>query len=70
MGATLLPAGLTAREVEVLRLVGQGLSNAEIAEHLCISLLTVKAHMHSIYNKLAISSRVAATHYAIEHHLL
>ena len=62
--------GLTAREVEVLRLVAQGLSNAEIAEHLIISTLTVKAHMRSLYNKLGISSRSAATRYAIEHHLI
>ena len=64
------PDGLTAREVEVLRLVAQGLSNAEIAEHLIISTLTVKAHMRSLYNKLGISSRSAATRYAIEHHLI
>ena len=64
------PDGLTAREVEVLRLVAQGLSNAEIAEHLFISTLTVKAHMRSLYNKLGISSRSAATRYAIEHHLM
>ncbi len=64
------PNGLTAREVEVLCLVAQGLSNAEIAEQLIISLLTVKAHMRSLYNKLGISSRSAATRYAIEHHLL
>ena len=64
------PDGLTAREVEVLSLVAQGLSNAEIAERLIISLLTVKAHMRSLYNKLGISSRSAATRYAIEHHLM
>jgi predicted ATPase/class 3 adenylate cyclase/DNA-binding CsgD family transcriptional regulator len=64
------PNGLTAREVEVLRLVAQGLSNAEIAEQLIISLLTVKAHMRSLYNKLGISSRSAATRYAIEHRLV
>ena len=64
------PAGLTAREVEVLRLVAQGLSNVEIAEQLVISLLTVKAHMRSLYNKLGISSRSAATRYAIEHQLM
>jgi DNA-binding CsgD family transcriptional regulator/tetratricopeptide (TPR) repeat protein len=64
------PDGLTAREVEVLCLVAQGLSNAEIAEQLIISLLTVKAHLRSLYNKLGISSRSAATRYAIEHHLL
>jgi predicted ATPase/class 3 adenylate cyclase/DNA-binding CsgD family transcriptional regulator len=64
------PDGLTAREVEVLCLVAQGLSNAEIADQLIISLLTVKAHMRSLYNKLGISSRSAATRYAIEQHLL
>ena len=70
MQRTMHPAGLTDREVEVLRLVAQGLSNAEIAEQLVISLLTVKAHMRSLYNKLGISSRSAATRYAIEHHLV
>ena len=64
------PDGLTTREVEVLCLVAQGLSNAEIADRLIISLLTVKAHMRSLYNKLGISSRSAATRYAIEHQLL
>ena len=64
------PDGLTAREVEVLCLVAQGLSNAEIADQLIISLLTVKAHMRSLYNKLGINSRSASTRYAIEHHLL
>ena len=64
------PDSLTTREVEVLRLVAQGLSNAEIAEQLVISLLTVKAHMRSLYNKLGIGSRSAATRYAMEHHLV
>jgi predicted ATPase/DNA-binding CsgD family transcriptional regulator len=64
------PDGLSAREVEVLSLVAQGLSNAEIAEQLVISLLTVKAHMRSLYNKLGLSSRSAATRYAIEHQLV
>jgi DNA-binding CsgD family transcriptional regulator len=64
------PDGLTGREVEVLGLVAQGLSNAEIAERLIISVLTVKAHIRSLYNKLGIRSRSAATRYAIEHHLV
>jgi ATP/maltotriose-dependent transcriptional regulator MalT len=68
--SSIYPDGLTTREVEVLKLVAQGLSNAEIAEQLIISLLTVKAHMRSLYNKLGISSRSAATRYAIEHHLV
>jgi len=64
------PAGLTVREVEVLRLVASGLTNAQIAQQLVISTRTVNAHMRSIYNKLEISSRTAATRFAIDHHLL
>jgi len=64
------PAGLTVREVEVLRLVANGLTNAQIAQQLVISTRTVNAHMRSIYNKLEISSRIAATRFAIDHHLL
>jgi len=70
VGAALCPDGLTAREVEVLRLVAQGLSNAEIAKRLMISPLTVKAHVRLLYTKLGISSHSAATRYAIEHHLI
>jgi ATP/maltotriose-dependent transcriptional regulator MalT len=64
------PAGLTVREAEVLRLVANGLTNAQIAQQLVISTRTVNAHMRSIYNKLEISSRTAATRFAIDHHLL
>jgi ATP/maltotriose-dependent transcriptional regulator MalT len=64
------PAGLTAREVEVLRLLAQGWSDAQIAEHLVISVRTVNRHTTSLYSKLAVSSRAAATRAAIEHHLL
>jgi ATP/maltotriose-dependent transcriptional regulator MalT len=64
------PFGLTARELEVLRLLAQGLSDAQIAEHLVISPRTVNRHITSLYSKLGVSSRAAATHYAIEHHLL
>jgi len=63
-------AGLTGREIEVLRLVAMGLTNAQIAEQLVISLLTVKAHVRSIYSKLGVTSRSAATRYTIEHKLL
>ena len=62
--------GLTAREVEVLRLVARGLTDAQIAEALVISRRTVNAHVRSIYTKLHISSRSAATYFALEHHLL
>ncbi|HZU69901.1 MAG TPA: LuxR C-terminal-related transcriptional regulator [Ktedonobacteraceae bacterium] len=63
------PAGLTEREVEVLRLVAQGQTNAQIAEQLIISPHTVNAHVRSIFNKLDVNSRNAATRFAIEHHL-
>ncbi len=64
------PAGLTAREVEVLRLVAQGLTDAQVAEKLVVSPRTVNWHLTSIYSKLQVSSRSAATRYAIEHHLV
>jgi DNA-binding CsgD family transcriptional regulator len=64
------PAGLSAREVEVLRLLAQGLTNPQIAERLVISLTTVNTHVGSIYNKLGVTSRSTATRYAVEHHLV
>ena len=63
------PAGLTPREVEVLRLVAQGLTNEHVASHLVISPRTVDTHLTSIYSKIGVSSRSAATRYALEHHL-
>ena len=63
------PAGLTAREVEVLRLVAQGLSNAEVAERLYLSPRTVNGHLTAIYGKLGVASRGAAIRYALEHQL-
>lgn len=64
------PDDLTAREVEVLCLVAQGLSDPHIADQLVISPRTVNAHVTSIYRKIQVSSRSAATRYAIEHHLV
>ncbi len=61
---------LTAREVDVLRLVAQGLTDIQVAEQLSISPRTVNGHLTSIYKKIQVSSRSAATRYAIEHHLL
>ena len=63
------PAGLTAREVEVLRLLSSGLTDMQIAEKLVLSPRTVHAHISSIYSKLGVTSRSAATRYAIEHSL-
>jgi DNA-binding CsgD family transcriptional regulator len=64
------PAGLSAREVEVLRWVARGLTDAQVAAQLVISPRTVTSHLSSIYNKLGITSRSAATRFAIEQHLL
>ncbi len=64
------PAGLTPREVEVLRLVAQGLTDAQVAERLVISYRTVTTHLSSIYNKLGSNSRAAAARFAAEHQLL
>jgi DNA-binding CsgD family transcriptional regulator len=64
-----LPAGLTPREVEVLHLVAQGLSDAEVAERLVLSPRTVNAHLTSIYRKLGVNSRAAATRFAVEQNL-
>jgi predicted ATPase/DNA-binding CsgD family transcriptional regulator len=62
-------AHLTRRELEVLKLLTQGMTNAQIAESLTISLSTVDTHLRSIYNKLGVSSRVQAARYSIMHQL-
>jgi DNA-binding NarL/FixJ family response regulator len=60
---------LTTREIEVLRLLAIGLTNKQIAERLVLSPHTVSGHIQSIFGKLALNSRSAATRYALEHHL-
>jgi DNA-binding NarL/FixJ family response regulator len=55
-----LAAGLTEREMEVLRLIVEGLSNALIAERLFITRATAKAHVHSILQKLCVDDRTQA----------
>jgi len=64
------PAGLNAREVEVLRLVAKGMTNAEAAGKLFISSRTVNWHLGLIYRKLGLGSRTEATRFAVEHDLL
>lgn len=64
------PAGLSAREVEILRLVAQGLTDAQVAYQLVLSRYTVSTHLHSIYTKLGVNSRTAATRFAVERHLV
>ena len=63
------PAGLTEREVEVLRLVAEGRSNPDIARVLVLSQKTVERHLSNIFMKLDVPSRTAAAAYAHEHRL-
>jgi len=67
---TTSPGGLSARELEVLRLLATGLTDAQIAEQLVLSLHTIHAHLRTIYSKLGVTSRSAATRYAFEHQLV
>jgi HD-GYP domain-containing protein (c-di-GMP phosphodiesterase class II) len=64
------PAGLTDREVEVLRLLARGMSNKEIAARLVISPKTVGAHLEHIYAKLGVSNRALASLFAAKHGLI
>jgi DNA-binding CsgD family transcriptional regulator len=61
---------LTARERDVLALAALGLTDAEIGEQLFISHRTVSQHLRSVYAKLDVRSRAAATRFAIEHGLV
>jgi DNA-binding NarL/FixJ family response regulator len=62
--------GLTARELEVLRLVAAGRTNKAIAAELVLSERTVDRHVSNIFAKLRVSSRTSATAFAYEHKLL
>jgi DNA-binding NarL/FixJ family response regulator len=64
------PAGLTDREVEVIRLVAAGLSNREIAASLSISPRTAEHHVQHIYTKIGVSTRAGAAMFTMEHRLL
>jgi ATP/maltotriose-dependent transcriptional regulator MalT len=64
------PAGLTPREIEVLGLVAVGMTNAQVANEIFVSPRTVETHLTSIYHKLGVSSRAAATRFALEHGLV
>jgi len=64
------PSCLSAREVEVLKLVAKGMTNAQIARELYISPRTVNAHLGSVYHKIGSSTRAEAARFASEHGLL
>lgn len=64
------PAGLTSREIEVLRLISKGFNNREAAGKLFVSETTVRHHLEHIYDKIGVSSRAAAVMFALEHELL
>ena len=70
LGDTAVVGGLTAREVEVLRLVARGRSNPEIAAALVLSEKTVARHLSNIFTKLDVTSRTAAAAFAFEHRLV
>jgi DNA-binding NarL/FixJ family response regulator len=64
------PAGLSEREVEVLRLVSHGLTKRQVADQLVVAPATVDHHVRHIYDKVGVSTRAAATLFAMQHHLL
>ena len=64
------PGTLSTREREVVRFVSEGLRNRAIAERMAITEGTVKVHLHNIYEKLDVSSRIELINYAREHGLL
>ncbi len=66
----LVPAELTQREIEVLRLIAHGASNREVAEQLTLSPKTVGNHVEHIYSKIGVSTRAAATLWALQNGLL
>ena len=63
-------AGLTPRELEVLRAVAEGLTDAEAGERLFIATRTVSQHLRSVYNKLGVNNRAAAVRIAVEQGLV
>ena len=65
-----LPGGLTHREAEILALIARGLTNPEIASHLCLSNHTVKSHINRIFTKTSSRDRAAAINYAHRHNLI
>jgi len=68
--ARALPAGLTTRELEVLRLLARGLTKRQVADRLVVSVKTADSHVQHVYTKLGVSTRAAATIFAMQHGLV
>ena len=68
--AALQPAGLTGREIEILRMLTRGMSRRQIADELVLSQHTVRHHLEHIYSKVGVGTRVAAALFAVEHDLI
>jgi HD-GYP domain-containing protein (c-di-GMP phosphodiesterase class II) len=64
------PSGLTAREIDVLRLIARGMSNRDVARELVISAKTAGSHVEHIYTKIGASNRAQASMYAVKHGLM
>ncbi len=67
-GTDATPTALTPRETDVLRLIGRGMSNKQIASQLGLGLRTVESHVSSVLGKLGLTSRTEAALYAVSHH--
>jgi DNA-binding NarL/FixJ family response regulator len=64
------PIAVTARELEIIRLIAQELSTSEIAEKLFISVGTVETHRHNILRKLGVKNSIGIIKYAVKHKLV
>jgi DNA-binding NarL/FixJ family response regulator len=69
-GARKLAAELTGREIEIIRMIARGLRNKEIGESFLITEGAVKIHLHNIYTKLGLSSRLALALYALDKNMV
>jgi DNA-binding NarL/FixJ family response regulator len=64
------PAGLTEREIEVVRLLARGLQTKQVARNLQISVKTADFHVQNAYRKMGVSTRAGATLFAMQHGLV